>query len=318
MIQEFTYLDPGSFPIFLVGNADYARTSEKEIAMRHIYIVSFALLLFTSAFASSQDASHRAMLASVYSGEREIQEYWVSEKLDGVRGHWDGKALWSRGGHRISTPVWFTEGWPSMAMDGEIWIARERFDAVSGIARSTRADDKEWQRVKFMIFDLPSHGGVFSQRVEAMEKIDDYGIPWLRPIPQFRVGNAAELDARLEALVTAGGEGLMLHHQDALYRSGRSQDLLKYKLHDDAEARVVGYTEGKGKYAGQVGALVVELENGRRFRLGSGLSDRDRASPPPIGSWVTYHYNGYTSTGLPRFARFVRLRKDMQATDGHE
>ena len=256
------------------------------------------------------------MLASVYSEQREIQEYWVSEKLDGVRGHWDGKALWSRGGHRISTPDWFTEGWPTTAMDGELWIARGRFDAVSGIARSTRADDKEWQRVKFMVFDLPNHGGVFSRRVEAMAEIKDYGIPWLQPIPQLRVDDAAELDARLKALVAAGSEGLMLHHQDALYQSGRSQDLLKYKLYDDAEARVVGYTEGKGKYAGQVGALVVEREDGRRFRLGSGLSDRERASPPPIGSWVTYHYNGYTSTGLPRFARFVRIREDMQEVAG--
>ena len=85
------------------------------------------------------------------------------------------------------------------------------------------------------------------------------------------------------------------------------------------ELRVVaGRTmgNGKGKYAGQVGALVVEREDGRRFRLGSGLSDRERASPPPIGSWVTYHYNGYTSTGLPRFARFVRIREDMHGLAG--
>ena len=150
--------------------------------MRHIYLVSLALLLFASPFASSQGGSHRAMLASVYSEQREIQEYWVSEKLDGVRGHWDGKGLWSRGGHRISTPDWFTEGWPTTAMDGELWIARGRFDAVSGIARSTRADDKEWQRVKFMVFDLPGHGGVFSRRVEEMAEIKDYGIPWLQPI----------------------------------------------------------------------------------------------------------------------------------------
>lgn len=289
--------------------------------MRHIYLFSFALLLCISSFASAQGASYQAMLASKYSEQTEIHEYWVSEKLDGVRGHWDGEALWSRGGHRISMPGWFTENWPNTAMDGELWIARKRFDTVSGIVRSTRADDEEWQRVKFMIFDLPGHGGAFSQRVEAMEEFDDYGIPWLQPIPQFRVSDAAELDARLEALVAAGSEGLMLHHQDALYRSGRSQDLLKYKLHDDAEARVVGYTEGTGKYSGLVGALVVERKDGRRFRLGSGLSDEERASPPPIGSWVTYRYNGYTSTGLPRFARFVRIRKEMHEMaggDSHE
>lgn len=281
--------------------------------MQQLYLVLLTvLLLFMSPVALAEGASHQAMLASVYTGETAVSEYWVSEKLDGVRGHWDGQTLWSRGGYRISTPHWFTAGWPRMAMDGELWIARELFDETSGIVRSTQAIDKDWQRVKFMVFDLPKHGGVFGQRVEAMEQISAYDIPWLQPIPQFRVADASELEVRLETWVAAGSEGLMLHHQDALYRSGRSQDLLKYKLYDDAEARVVGYTEGKGKYAGLVGALVVEREDGRRFRLGSGLSDEERTAPPAIGSWVTYRYNGYTSTGLPRFARFVRIRTDMQ------
>ncbi|WP_339649485.1 DNA ligase [Halopseudomonas pelagia] len=285
--------------------------------MRQLCLVLFSvLLLFASPLVSAQGASHQAMLASVYSGETAVHEYWVSEKLDGVRGHWDGEALWSRGGYPIAAPGWFTQGWPAMAMDGELWIARELFDTVSGIVRSSQADDKDWRRVKFMVFDLPDHGGTFDQRVRAMANMADNGIPWLQSIPQFRVTDATELDARLEALVAAGSEGVMLHHQDALYRSGRTQDLLKYKLYDDAEARVVGYTEGKGKYARQVGALVVEREDGRRFRLGSGLSDKARATPPPLGSWVTYRYNGLTSSGLPRFARFVRMRNDMPELAG--
>ncbi|MBQ0742201.1 MAG: DNA ligase [Pseudomonas sp.] len=281
--------------------------------MRHICLICLsALLLIASPWVSAQQPKHQAMLASVYSGETAVEEYWVSEKLDGVRGHWDGETLWSRGGYPIAAPDWFTQGWPDMAMDGELWIARQLFDTASGIVRSTQAEDKDWRRLKFMVFDLPEHGGTFGQRVQAMEQISAYDIAWLQPIPQFRVEDAAELEARLETWVAAGSEGLMLHHQDALYRSGRSQDLLKYKLYDDAEARVVGYTEGKGKYAGLVGALVVEREDGRRFRLGSGLSDEERTAPPAIGTWVTYRYNGYTSTGLPRFARFVRIRTDMQ------
>lgn len=281
--------------------------------MRHICLICLsALLLIASPWASAQPPKHQAMLASVYSGETAVEEYWVSEKLDGVRGHWDGETLWSRGGYPIAAPDWFTQGWPNMAMDGELWIARQLFDTASGIVRSAQADNKDWRRLKFMVFDLPEHGGTFGQRVQAMEQISAYDIAWLQPIPQFRVDDAAELEARLETWVAAGSEGLMLHHQDALYRSGRSQDLLKYKLYDDAEARVVGYTEGKGKYAGLVGALVVEREDGRRFRLGSGLSDEERTAPPAIGTWVTYRYNGYTSTGLPRFARFVRIRTDMQ------
>lgn len=285
--------------------------------MRHIVLIPLlALLLFAAPFVSAQGAGHQAMLASVYSDEAAVSEYWVSEKLDGVRGHWDGQALWSRGGSPIATPDWFTQGWPAMAMDGELWIGRELFDTVSGIVRSRQADDQQWRRVKFMVFDLPAHGGAFDQRVQAMAAIADYTVPWLQPIAQFRVADAAQLDARLDAMVAAGSEGLMLHHQDALYRSGRSQDLLKYKLYDDAEARVVGYTAGKGKYTGLAGALVVERKDGRRFRLGSGLSDKTRATPPPLGSWVTYRYNGLTSSGLPRFARFVRIRTDMSALTG--
>ncbi|MFO7706348.1 MAG: DNA ligase [Halopseudomonas sp.] len=285
--------------------------------MRHLYLISFfVLLLLAAPFVSAQGAGHQAMLASVYAHEARVSEYWVSEKLDGVRGHWDGQALWSRGGYPIAAPDWFTRGWPAMAMDGELWIARERFDTVSGIVRSSQAEDQQWQRVTFRVFDLPAHGGTFDQRVQAMAKIAEYEIPWLQPVAQFRLADTAALDARLDALVAAGSEGLMLHHQDALYRSGRSQDLLKYKRYEDAEARVVGYTAGKGKYTGQVGALVVEGEDGRRFRLGSGLSDQARATPPPLGSWVTYRYNGLTSSGLPRFARFVRIRTDMPGLAG--
>lgn len=270
------------------------------------WIIFFFLL--ASASVSAQGASHKAMLASIYPGEASVTEYWVSEKLDGVRGHWDGKKLWTRSGYPIRSPVWFTRGWPAMPMDGELWIARNQFDVLSAIVRTAEPDDTDWQRVNFMVFDLPAHAGPFDQRVQAMRGIRDYSIPWLQPVRQSRVDNVEELDRWLAELVAASGEGLMLHHQDAIYLPGRSQELLKYKLHNDAEAQVIGYTQGKGKYAGKVGALEVESEDGRRFRLGSGLTDADRAKPPPVGSWVTYRYNGLTSSGLPRFARFMRVR----------
>lgn len=282
--------------------------------MRQVSLLWFFFcFLFAAAGACAQGARHDPMLPSVYPGSAPMTEYWVSEKLDGVRGHWDGDALWTRSGYRINAPVWFTRGWPSMPMDGELWIAREHFDMLSATVRKASPDEAEWQKVKFMVFDLPAHGGAFDERVEAMRAIAAYSIAWLQPVRQFRVESPQALDRQLEALVAAGAEGLMLHHQDAMYLSGRSQDLLKYKLYDDAEARVVGYTAGEGKYVGQVGALKVESADGKRFRLGSGLSDAERTDPPPVGSWVTYRYNGLTSNGLPRFARFIRVRANASA-----
>jgi len=258
----------------------------------------------------------RLMLPTHYHPGIDVSEYWVSEKLDGVRGRWDGHELRTRGGQRIRPPAWFTKDWPALAMDGELWIARGHFDEISGLVRAGNADDGVWRRVHFMVFDLPADPGPFDARVLHMRKLlATPGIVGLRPIAQFRVANAAELDARLDSLVAAGGEGLVLQHHDARYRIGRSEQLLKYKPYDDAEARVVGHTAGRGKYKGMLGALIVERPDGSRFRLGSGFSDAQRAAPPPLGSQVTYRYNGLSSKGLPRFARFLRVRDEMPPPD---
>lgn len=252
------------------------------------------------------------MLASELRGEPDVRAYFVSEKLDGVRGHWDGEALWTRGGHRIATPPGFTRGWPATPMDGELWIARGRFDAVSAVVRRRVADPEAWAPVRFMVFDLPDHPGRFADRIDAMRAlVAQAGHPHLALVEQAPAHSRAALDAQLAHVVAAGGEGLMLHHRDARYVAGRSAAVLKFKPHDDAEARVVGHTPGTGKYAGMLGALVVEHVDGRQFRIGTGFTDAQRAAPPPPGSWVTYRYNGLTSTGLPRFARFLRVRDEM-------
>ena len=75
--------------------------------------------------------------------------------------------------------------------------------------------------------------------------------------------------------------------------------------------RVLAHVPGKGKHAGRMGALLVEMPSGPQFRLGAGFSDAQRADPPPVGTWVTYRFRGTHDGGLPRFASFVRVREDM-------
>ncbi len=256
------------------------------------------------------------MLAQTYRGDGHVTDYWISEKLDGVRGYWDGQQLITRGGHRIIAPAAFTHGWPAVPMDGELWIARGRFDEVSGIVRRKTADADDWQAVRYWVFDLPAHPGTFDERLAALKQlIEQTNRSTLTMVAQFRLPNAAALQARLDAVVADGGEGLMLHRADARYQARRTGDLLKLKQHDDAEARVIGYQPGRGKYEGVVGALLVEDVGGRRFRLGSGLSDALRIDPPPLGSWVTYRYTGLTGEGLPRFARLLRVREELPPPD---
>lgn len=251
------------------------------------------------------------MLAKVYRRGIDLRDYWVSEKLDGVRGRWDGRQLLTRGGNTIAAPAWFNAGWPAVALDGELWIGRGRFEDTVSTVRQQLPDESAWRRIRFMLFDLPEHPGVFSERLVALQAlVNAVNQPWLQTVEQVRGSTHAALMQQLDQEVRAGGEGLMLHRAQALYRAQRSDDLLKVKTHEDAEARVIGHEPGKGRLAGMVGALLVETGDGIRFRLGSGLSDTLRQNPPPVGSWVTYRYRGTHDSGLPRFATLVRVRSD--------
>jgi DNA ligase-1 len=126
------------------------------------------------------------------------------------------------------------------------------------------------------------------------------------------VRSDADLAQRLASIVAAGGEGVMLRRAQALYRATRSDDLLKVKPRQDGDARVVAYVPGKGKYSGLTGALEVVTAAGVRFRVGSGLTDADRRDPPPLESWILYSHEGYTDAGVPRFARYLRTRDDVE------
>ena len=248
-------------------------------------------------------------LAQAYREDLPLATYWVSEKYDGVRGYWDGRQLWSRGGQPIAAPAWFTADWPSVALDGELWAGRGQFPHAQSTTRQQQPDDTAWRRMRFMVFDLPGHAGPFDVRLPALQRlVRTLDKSWVQAVPQQRIADRAHLQRRLEQVVRAGGEGLMLRRGDAPYRGGRSEDLIKLKPFDDAEAVVVGHLPGTGRYAGMTGALLLEMPSGQRFRLGSGLTDAQRRTPPPIGTTVTYRHHGWHASGLPRFARFWRVR----------
>ena len=251
-------------------------------------------------------------LANAYHDDVALGEYWVSEKLDGVRAFWDGEVLVSRRGNRVIAPSWFVEGFPSEPLDGELWMGRGTFDALSGIVRRHMPADDAWRNIRYMVFDLPAHPGTFDERLSRLKEllagIDPSRIAM---VEQSRVGAYSELTALLNRVVEQGGEGLMLRRGGSRYLAGRSDDLLKLKTYQDAEAVVVAHLPGKGKYIDMMGSLLVEMPDGRRFRLGTGFSDETRRSPPPVGATVTYKYHGKTGTGLPRFASFLRVRKEM-------
>ncbi|MGD7034272.1 DNA ligase [Methylotuvimicrobium buryatense] len=250
------------------------------------------------------------MQAKVFDPSIDVTEYWVSEKLDGVRARWDGKQLISKNGHLLHAPDWFIEDFPDVTLDGELWLARGQYQQTVSIV-SRKAPHSGWEKIKLMVFDLPDNPKPFSERVAAMRQMAQRRhTPYLNFIKQFRVVSPDELKQKLDQVVAEGGEGLMLHHQDSLYQHGRSNRLLKLKPYDDAEAVVIGYRPGKGQFVGKMGSLKVRAENGKEFYIGTGFSQREREDPPPLGSLISFRHQGYTDKGIPRFAVFIRIRDE--------
>ncbi len=260
--------------------------------------------------ASAQKSPPPLLLANVLSPEVDPTKYLVSEKYDGVRAMWNGRILSFRSGREVHAPQWFLEKLPAQPLDGELWLGRGRFEALSGIVRRTEPMDEEWRQIKYMVFELPGGSGSFTERAQRIQEVvDATRWPQLVAVLQSPVKDRGSLKARFDEVVRGGGEGLMLHLADAPYTTGRSDVLLKLKPELDTEAVVVAHIPGKGKYKGMLGALRVESPEGRRFVLGTGFSDQDRKHPPAIGATVTYTYRGLTSTGLPRFASYLRVRE---------
>ena len=268
-----------------------------------------ALLAVSSHGLAADKFAPPILLANVLRPDIDPANYLVSEKFDGVRAIWDGKDLKFRSGRAINAPRWFLDKLPPQALDGELWLARSRFEELSAFVRKAEPVDAEWQQIKYLIFELPNAPGSFAERAQRIQEVVAAS-NWtqLVAVEQYKVSDRATLKRKLDETVRSGGEGLMLHLAAAPYTTGRSDVLLKLKPLLDTEAVVVEHLAGKGKYLGMMGALRVEAPGGKRFVIGTGFSDAVRNNPPPLGTTITYTYRGMTNSGLPRFASYLRVR----------
>ena len=252
------------------------------------------------------------MLASEYSEDISVQGWLMSEKLDGVRGYWTGTQMLTKGGHVLQVPPFFSLHFPPFALEGEIWGGRGTFTRTVSIIKSQQNTDG-WKALQFAVFDVPEAAGGFVRRIQlAKEWFARRPSRFAFVIPQIPVQSKTEMLKELQMIEKKGGEGLIVRKPDAPYIKGRSKLILKVKSAFDAEAIVIGHRPGTGRNTGRLGALDVELVGNRavRFRIGSGLTDRQRENPPAVGTVITFKYYGFYDSGIPRFPSFLRIRDD--------
>jgi DNA ligase-1 len=283
------------------------------ISMR-LSLVAFAVLVTVISKAEPAPSSQHFVpvtLAKTYETNKEISQYWASEKLDGIRVVWNGQFLHTRSGKKIYAPLWFTAPLPNKALDGELWAGRGNFHLVQRTVLDRLPTDSAWRNISFVVFDLPHKSGDYRLRYEQLT--DLLNLPdhkHILPIKQKVLTSEDELMAFLAQVENLGGEGVMLRHIDSPYISGRNDSLLKLKSYQDKEARVIGYKRGKGKFKGKIGSVLVRTEDNLEFYIGSGLTDEHRSTPIALGALVTFKYNGVTHNGIPRFARLLRVKTE--------
>lgn len=245
-----------------------------------------------------------------YTGQENITDWVMSEKLDGIRGYWDGTRLLTRKGLPLNPPPWFIEKFPTFELDGELWSGRGEYEFIQSVVLD-KIPGEGWKKITYNIFEVPHSKGPFFERLKRAEQwFEAHPCPHARIIRQFAVGSPSALDRFLADIESKGGEGVIIKDPDRPYHTGRSPHVLKVKNFKDMEGRVTAINKGKGKYKDVMGSLVITLENGTVFKLGTGFTDEVRRHPPPVGSIVSFKYHGVTKNGIPKFASYLRIRTD--------
>lgn len=234
------------------------------------------------------------MLAHKYHDKVDPTGWLMSEKLDGVRAYWDGKALWSRNQKPFHAPTWWKERIPPGRFDGELWIARGAFQRTVSAVRKLTPNDVEWYDVIYRIFDRVEE--TFEPFIKRFESI-----PHELRLPHHSCHNRAHMMDFYNELVSQGAEGIMLRHPTAAYEQCRSHMLLKLKPEIKGQAVVVGHRPGEGKHEGRLGSLCCCFQGSHIFDVGTGLTDVERHNPPLVGSYINFAYQELTNDGIPRF-----------------
>lgn len=264
-----------------------------------------------------------------------VQEFVMSEKLDGVRALWNGKQLLTRSGRVIKAPSCFIEHFPPFSLDGELWIGRGEFEKALALvqkdcthcpcSRDKEAKDSSWDRAKYYVFDVPmcdvleskvpkntpknqreqSAEDAHCTLFERLKVLESYlasapTIP-ISIIKQEPIASEKQLFKRLQELSEQGAEGLVLRRVLAPYERTRSPNALKLKAYSDAECKVVAHNTGKGKYAGKLGSLTCEQETAtkdtpRLMRFKIGSGFSDKERQDPPPLGSIITYKFYGTT----------------------
>ena len=229
----------------------------------------------------------------------EGKEFALTLKLDGIRcvaSKKNGKvSLVARSGQPIIGAVDIERDLRNVnednfVLDGELlvddWRNMKSKDAYKATTKIVRKD-AEKHGIRLVAFDMVtikewnerSSKDAYKVRRNRFGKIAEQ-CEQVEKVPLLYLGKDTSKINELLKKVTRGKrsqEGLMINVVDSTYQFRRTKELLKVKSMNDCDLRVIGTQEGKGKYKGLLGSLIVEYK-GNTINVGSGLTESLRES----------------------------------------
>lgn len=268
-------------------------------------------------------------------------ERWVvEEKFDGIRAlvtfdesgleirnrHGDNKGRLTNAPHiERALREWAharPKVWEGTVVDGE--LVADTWNATMHLLGSAGKVQGDAGGLKFIAFDMPFFEGA-----------DHRGMPlaWRQGLLHGSFGEIvsdpllvsqllAPTPGMVEEIFAKGAEGVMLKDRTAVYESGGRKSWFKIKQVRTADAFIVGYTAGQGKYADTIGAIKLgQYRDGavKTVTQISGMNDEtryavgnDRAGH--LGRVIEFEFQEQTAASY-RHPRFLRWRLDKQPTE---
>jgi len=263
--------------------------------------------------------------------EETLEAGFLEPKLDGLRMVVLDGVAYSRKGHVLHGVDHIIDllrradllDW---VWDGECLDPDKSFEETSGMLRKSNGDKSGG--LVFHAFDVLDRSDwrtkitpdTFQRKADLRELTRQAGLPRNGPVRPIlgQLYQKPTMDDAITArdkFLALGFEGAMYKRGAAPYQFKRSHDVLKIKRFDTMDVKVMDVVEGSGKYAGVLGAFVVEMPDGMRYNVGTGYNDEQRAvlwkeRELLIGKTIEVKFQNLTNKGRARFPVFLRLRPD--------
>jgi hypothetical protein len=234
----------------------------------------------------------------------------------------------------------------SSELDGELYSTDMGFDELSGVIRTKKRKHEKHDLVKYFIFDLIEPKKLYWEErykllVEAFTKYIEDGNPcnYLRVLQSYYVYDENDLLKHHNQFVAEGFEGIIIRrcgtvevtcckeylndpeqmckkclkgYNLSVYRSKRSNALVKYKLFQDEEATIIDYGKGVGTEEGAIIYTVEDLR-GNKFTIRPRGTMEERRKlyengKKILGKKLTIRYQELSENGVPRFPVAIAIR----------